>query len=125
MDVPLQLPRKLLIDITMQQTNQRSILLLWVCLQSFDDQLLHLLHQFSVLHPHHTLKYFEHAGWEPSWIKAAEEIVRALDYLSIPGEWNLLYLPLLTVATATSTDIEHVFSQGRVVLSHIRNRLSA
>jgi hypothetical protein len=32
---------------------------------------------------------------------------------------------LLTVATATSTEIEHVFSQGRIVLSHIRNHLSA
>jgi hypothetical protein len=50
----------------------------------------------------------------------------ALDYLSIPGEWlHLLCLPLLTVATATSTDIERVFSQGRIVLSHIRNCLSA
>jgi hypothetical protein len=39
---------------------------------------LHLLHQFSVLHPRHKLKYFEHAGWELSWIKAAEEIVRAV-----------------------------------------------
>jgi hypothetical protein len=26
--------------------------------------------------------------------------------------------------SATSTDVEHVFSQGRIVLSHIRNHLS-
>ena len=26
---------------------------------------------------------------------------------------------------ATSTDVEHVFSQGRILLSHIRNRLSS
>jgi hypothetical protein len=38
---------------------------------------------------------------------------------------NRLCLPLLTVATATSTDIERVFSQGRIVLSHIQNHLSA
>jgi hypothetical protein len=51
----------------------------------------------------------------------------ALNYLSIPGEWlqNLLCLPLLTVAIATSTDVERVFSQGRIVLSHIWNHLSA
>ena len=30
-----------------------------------------------VLHPCHKLKYFEKAGWEPDWITAAEEIVRA------------------------------------------------
>jgi hypothetical protein len=34
-------------------------------------------------------------------------------------------LQLLTSISATSTDVERVFSQGRLVLSHIRNRLSA
>ena len=32
---------------------------------------------FSVLHPCHKLQYFEHTGWQPDWIKTAEEIVRA------------------------------------------------
>jgi len=54
----------------------------------------------------------------------------ALDYLSILGkstfcyhiQWIIIdYLSL----SATSTDVECVFSQGRLVLSHIRNRLSA
>jgi hypothetical protein len=31
----------------------------------------------------------------------------------------------IDVFSATSTDVERVFSQGRIVLSHIRNRLSA
>jgi hypothetical protein len=31
----------------------------------------------SVLHPRHKLQYFERAGWQPDWIKTAEEIVRA------------------------------------------------
>lgn len=30
-----------------------------------------------VLHPRHKLKYFERAGWEPEWIAAAKDIVRA------------------------------------------------
>jgi len=55
--------------------------------------------------------------------------IYALDYLSIPGkstfcyhmQWIIIdYLSL----SATSTDVECVFSQGRLVLSHIRNRLS-
>jgi len=32
---------------------------------------------------------------------------------------------LLTYMTATSVAVEHVFSQGRLVLPYIRNRLSA
>jgi hypothetical protein len=31
----------------------------------------------QVLHPRHKLKYFENAGWLPSWITAAKDIVRA------------------------------------------------
>jgi hypothetical protein len=30
-----------------------------------------------VLHPRHKLKYFEQAGWEPEWIAAAKDIIRA------------------------------------------------
>jgi hypothetical protein len=53
----------------------------------------------------------------------------ALDYLSILGkstfcchmQWVIIDYSL----SATSTDVEHVFSQGRLVLSHIQNRLWA
>lgn len=31
---------------------------------------------YIVLHPRHKLEYFKKAGWEASWIKAAEEILR-------------------------------------------------
>ena len=31
----------------------------------------------------------------------------------------------LTTPTATSVDVECIFSKGRLVLSHVRNRLSA
>jgi hypothetical protein len=51
----------------------------------------------------------------------------ALDYLTIPGmsahiktshyTSSLLFL-------ATSVDVERVFSKGRIILSHLRNRLS-
>lgn len=54
----------------------------------------------------------------------------ALDYLTIPGVFfyrshpsqvnsNDYFLP------ATSVDVERVFSRGRLVLSHVRSRLSA
>jgi len=49
----------------------------------------------------------------------------ARDYLSIPGEWccskfdhNLIFF------SASTVDVEHVFSQDCLVLSHICNRLS-
>jgi hypothetical protein len=38
---------------------------------------------FVVLHPRHKLKYFECTGWEPEWIAAARDIIRA--------EFNHLY----------------------------------
>lgn len=38
---------------------------------------------------------------------------------------KLVLCPGIDVFSATSTDVERVFSQGRLVLSHIRNRLSA
>jgi len=52
----------------------------------------------------------------------------ALDYLSIPGKLSLfifdgvthLYIPF----AATSVHVERTFSQGRLLLSHVRSRLS-
>ena len=51
----------------------------------------------------------------------------ALDYLSIPGMCYICksHALDLTTPTATSVDVECIFSKGRLVLSHIRNRLSA
>ncbi|KIL55872.1 hypothetical protein M378DRAFT_53342, partial [Amanita muscaria Koide BX008] len=50
-------------------------------------------------------------GW---WMKKQETFPRlsrmAMDYHCVP---------------ATSVDVERAFSQGRILLSHIRNRLSA
>jgi hypothetical protein len=54
----------------------------------------------------------------------------ALDYFSIPGK-STFHFHIQCVITdyfslsATSTDVKRVFSQGRLVLSHIRNSLSA
>jgi hAT family C-terminal dimerisation region len=51
----------------------------------------------------------------------------ALDYLSIPGTFsnpNVLKLLNHQCILATSVDVERTFSQGRLLLSHIRNRLS-
>ena len=36
----------------------------------------------------------------------------------------LLLFQLIIIILATSVDVEHVFSQGRLLLSHIRSRLS-
>ena len=51
----------------------------------------------------------------------------ALDYLSIPGMYpftsEIDRHADTCFATATSTDVKWVFSQGRLLLSHIRNRL--
>ncbi|KIL64547.1 hypothetical protein M378DRAFT_48155, partial [Amanita muscaria Koide BX008] len=49
------------------------------------------------------------------WWRSKQQVyprlsLMALNYLSIP---------------ATSVDVERVFSKGRLVLSHVRNRLSA
>jgi hAT family C-terminal dimerisation region len=50
----------------------------------------------------------------------------ALDYLTIPGEFNCYLLKRhLMVFPATSVDVERIFSRGRLILSHICNRLSA
>lgn len=50
----------------------------------------------------------------------------ARDYLSIPGMYPLqcAYYTCLTFKIATTVNVERVFSQGRLVLPHIRNRLS-
>jgi hypothetical protein len=50
----------------------------------------------------------------------------ALDYLSIPGMCSIVESSILnlTTPTATSVDVERVFSKGRLVLSHVRNGLS-
>jgi len=49
-----------------------------------------------------------------------------LDYLLIPGEYLVFLLfPLSkSLYPAMSTDVEHIFSQGQIVLSHLRNCLS-
>jgi hypothetical protein len=49
----------------------------------------------------------------------------ALDYLSIPGE-SLHAISTAQILTnlATSVDVERVFSRGRLLLSHVRSRLS-
>ena len=50
----------------------------------------------------------------------------ALDYLTVPGEFSCYPLKqVLMVFSATSIDVERIFSRGQLVLSHIRNRLSA
>jgi len=50
----------------------------------------------------------------------------ALDYLCIPGNTIVPHSshPLIQ-ALATSVDVEHAFSQGRLLLPHTRSRLSA
>ena len=50
----------------------------------------------------------------------------ALDYLTIPGKFLNSRKHFLTVyyVLATSIDVERTFSQGRLLLSHIRNQLS-
>jgi len=54
----------------------------------------------------------------------------ALDYLTIPGKFScviLLSQAVLSVfaTIATSVDVERLFSRGRLLLSHLRNRMSA
>jgi hypothetical protein len=50
----------------------------------------------------------------------------ALDYLTIPGECSCAsWYRYLIVCSATSVDVERIFSRGRLILSHVRNRLSA
>ena len=51
----------------------------------------------------------------------------ALDYLTIPGLFLSLFFSFSAqfCPLATSTDVERVFSKGRILLSHLRSRLSA
>ena len=50
----------------------------------------------------------------------------ALDYLMIPGMWLLaLWYIVLIYSTATSVDVERLFSKGHILLPHLRNRLSS
>jgi hypothetical protein len=52
----------------------------------------------------------------------------ARDYLCIPGMFVLLGTRCVQSnpsPSATSIDVERLFSKGRLVLSHVRNRLSA
>ena len=67
-------------------------------------------------------------GW---WKKKHAEFPRlsqmAIDYHCVPGKFFYLQ-PLFAhkmMILATSVDVERVFSKGRILLSHIRNRLSA
>ena len=50
----------------------------------------------------------------------------ALNYLSIPGRWNLQhsFMLLTRYLTATSVDVECIFSHGRLLLSHVHSQLS-
>jgi hypothetical protein len=54
----------------------------------------------------------------------------ALDYLTIPGAYYPItsilnfYLLVLTFYLATSVGVERTFSEGRLLLSHVRSRLS-
>ena len=50
----------------------------------------------------------------------------ALDYLSIPGMpfFHLLLCSPDIFCAATSVDVERTFSQGRLLLSHVRSRLA-
>jgi hypothetical protein len=49
-----------------------------------------------------------------------------LDYLTIPGKPSVTQLCLYSdiYLTATSVDVERLFSRGCIVLNHLRNRLS-
>jgi len=51
----------------------------------------------------------------------------ARDYLCIPGEYLFLKMNVFSnpYLSATSIDVERLFSKGRLILSHVRNRLSA
>jgi len=63
--------------------------------------------------------WFEHKHLYPNLSRMA------INYLSIPGmSFPHLVSPLLMHIVATSVDVERTFSQGRLVLSHVRNRLS-
>jgi hypothetical protein len=64
--------------------------------------------------------WYEHRGAFPHLS------LMARDYLSIPGKsTNFSSSPRVTYNfPATTVDVERVFSQGQLVLSHVRSRLS-
>ena len=75
--------------------------------------------------PEHVLDvlvwWYEHKGTYPRLSRMA------LDYLSIPGEFFIKECTSVLLnkgLVATSVDVERVFSQGRLLLSHVRSRLS-
>ena len=55
------------------------------------------------------------------WLATISAFLVCLFYL----ELNVFNLILIPYPSATSIDVERLFSKGRLVLSHVRNRLSA
>ena len=70
-----RLGRQLLTGTTTRPTTRKSIGLRWV-LVYFVLIFFALLIVSSVLHPRHKLRYFKTAGWDDTWIKTAQSIVR-------------------------------------------------
>ena len=63
--------------------------------------------------------WYKHCGAFPNLSHMAH------DYLSILGKsTNFSTVPKYLLFPATTIDVEHVFSQGQLVLSHIHSRLS-
>ena len=65
------------------------------------------------------------AWWHERRGRCPQLLRMALDYLTIPGEFLLdpLTFFLTNIFTATSIDVERLFSTGRLLLSHVRSRL--
>ncbi|TFY51080.1 hypothetical protein EVG20_g11174 [Dentipellis fragilis] len=103
-----------------------------------------------VLHPHHKLAYFQNVQWQEDWIETMRDMVhdefkRSYASLEVPedAEEDIEVIEgslqssgnifdnrsALTASksqdTPTSVAVEHVFSRGRLLLSHVRNCLSA
>ena len=91
---------------------------------------------YIVLHPRHKLEYFKKAGWEASWIKAAEEILRRVRPL-IPlswGSWSWhkshpdgmlllvnqqkVYIQLLSERISQKEIYKHIRWPSRISVSH-------
>lgn len=73
-----------------------------------------------------TMKPSDTRSWWVSKKNMYPRLARmALDYLSILGTSSLsCTLIMLIYFSATSVDVERIFSRGRILLSHLRNRLS-
>ena len=91
----LESPKKHSINIIMPQINWKYIALLWVCVSLLAHIIFTHLIIFSVLHPHHKLKYFELAGWEKGWVQTAKGIVRANfeELYAMPADVDVVMLP--------------------------------